>query len=160
MACCGWATPLSESGKWRVSGIPNFAPEMLRRARLKDPLKAKHLKKALESLAEEGVTQLFRLQVGGEFIIGAVGALQIEVMAQRVADEYGIDVVFEASPYDTARWISGSDADLEAFIDRHKTAVAEDIDGDPVFMAKSAWEVNYSQEKFPNITFSATKERS
>ncbi|HCR66941.1 MAG TPA: peptide chain release factor 3, partial [Oceanicaulis sp.] len=98
--------------------------------------------------------------VGGEFIIGAVGALQIEVMAQRVADEYGIDVVFEASPYDTARWISGSDADLEAFIDRHKTAVAEDIDGDPVFMAKSAWEVNYSQEKFPNITFSATKERS
>ncbi|WP_430431784.1 peptide chain release factor 3 [Oceanicaulis sp.] len=151
---------LSESGKWRVSGIPNFAPEMLRRARLKDPLKAKHLKKALESLAEEGVTQLFRLQVGGEFIIGAVGALQIEVMAQRVADEYGIDVVFEASPYDTARWISGSDADLEAFIDRHKTAVAEDIDGDPVFMAKSAWEVNYSQEKFPNITFSATKERS
>jgi peptide chain release factor 3 len=100
---------LSESGKWKVAGIPNFAPEMLRRARLKDPLKAKHLKKALESLAEEGVTQLFRLQVGGEFVIGAVGALQIDVMSQRVADEYGIEVEFEPSPYDTARWLSGPD---------------------------------------------------
>jgi peptide chain release factor 3 len=98
--------------------------------------------------------------LGGEFIIGAVGALQIDVMAQRVADEYGIEVVFEASPYDTARWVTGSDADIAAFIDRHKSAIAEDIDGDPVFMAKSAWEVNYSQEKFPNITFHATKERS
>jgi peptide chain release factor 3 len=101
---------LSESGKWKVAGIPNFAPEMLRRARLKDPLKAKHLKKALESLAEEGVTQLFRLQVGGEFVIGAVGALQIDVMSQRVADEYGIEVEFEPSPYDTARWLSGPEA--------------------------------------------------
>lgn len=151
---------LSESGKWRVAGIPNFAPEMLRRARLKDPLKAKHLKKALESLAEEGVTQLFRLQVGGEFVIGAVGALQIDVMAQRVADEYGIEVEFEASPYDTARWLGGPDSDIAAFIDRHKTAIAEDIDGSPVFLAKSAWEVSYSQEKFPEVTFSATKERT
>ena len=150
---------LSESGKWKVAGIPNFAPEMLRRARLKDPLKAKHLKKALESLAEEGVTQLFRLQVGGDYVIGAVGALQIEVMAQRVADEYGLEVTFEAATFETARWISGSDSDVEAFIDRHKTAIAEDIDGAIVFLAKSAWEVSYSAEKFPDITFSRTKER-
>lgn len=150
---------LSESGKWKVAGIPNFAPEMLRRARLKDPLKAKHLKKALESLAEEGVTQLFRLQVGGEYIIGAVGALQIDVMAQRVADEYDLEVVFEASPYDTARWISGPEAKVEEFIERHKSAIAEDIDGALVFMAKSAWEVNYSQEKWPDLEFSRTRER-
>jgi peptide chain release factor 3 len=151
---------LSESGKWKVAGIPNFAPEMLRRARLKDPLKAKHLKKALESLAEEGVTQLFRLQVGGEFVIGAVGALQIDVMSQRVADEYGIEVEFEPSPYDTARWLSGPEDALQNFADRHKTAMAEDIDGDLVFLAKSAWEVSYSEEKFPGLTFSRTKERA
>jgi len=150
---------LSESGKWRFEGIPNFAPEILRRARLKDPLKAKHLKKALESLAEEGVTQLFRLQVGGEFVIGAVGALQIDVMAQRVADEYGVEVVFEACPYETARWISGAAGDIDSFIDRHKSAIAEDIDGALVFLAKSSWEVSYSQEKWPAITFSNTRER-
>ena len=150
---------LSESGKWQVAGIPNFAPELLRRARLKDPLKAKHLKKALESLAEEGVTQLFRMQVGGDFLVGAVGALQIDVMAERVAAEYGIEVTFEPAPYDTARWIAGPRDKLEAFVDRHKSAIAEDIDGALVFMAKSAWEVNYSQEKFPDITFLKAKER-
>jgi peptide chain release factor 3 len=150
---------LSETGKWKIAGIPNFAPEMLRRARLKDPLKAKHLKKALESLAEEGVTQLFRLQVGGEFVIGAVGALQIDVMAQRVADEYGLEVIFEPSPYDTARWVSGPDDKVSEFVDRHKSAIAEDIDGDLVYMAKSAWEVSYSQEKWPDLEFSRTKER-
>ena len=105
------------------------------------------------------MTQLFRLQVGGDYVIGAVGALQIEVMAQRVADEYGLEVTFEAATFETARWISGSDSDVEAFIDRHKTAIAEDIDGAIVFLAKSAWEVSYSAEKFPDITFSRTKER-
>jgi len=150
---------LSESGKWRVSGLPNFAPEILRRARLKDPLKTKHLKKALESLAEEGVTQLFRLQLGGEFVVGAVGALQIDVMAERVAAEYGVDVVFEPAPFETARWLSGDEDKLQAFVDRHRTAVAEDIDGDLVFLAKSAWEVSYSEEKHPDLTFHRAKER-
>lgn len=150
---------LSESGKWRVAGIPNFAPELLRRARLRDPLKAKHLKKALESLAEEGVTQLFRLQVGGDFVVGAVGALQIDVMAERVAAEYNLEVTFEPSPYDTARWITGDRDKLDAFIDRHKSAIAEDIDGALVFMAKSAWEVSYTAEKFPDIAFHKAKER-
>jgi len=151
---------LSESGKWIVGGIPNFAPEILRRARLKDPLKAKHLKKALESLAEEGVTQLFRLQVGGDFVIGAVGQLQIDVMAERVATEYGVEVTFEACPYETARWLSGPSDKIDAFADRHKSAIAEDIDGAPVFLAKSAWEVSYSQEKWPDVKREKTKERN
>ncbi|MEN0652592.1 MULTISPECIES: peptide chain release factor 3 [Hyphobacterium] len=150
---------LSESGTIRFSGFPNFAPEMLRRARLKDPLKAKHLKKALESLAEEGVTQLFRPVIGGDFIVGAVGQLQFEVMQERVSAEYGIDVMFEPAPYETARWLSGSDADIEAFGDRHKSAIAQDIDGDPVFLAKSQWEVGYSEEKWPKVKFHRTKER-
>ncbi len=151
---------LSESGKWVVGGIPNFAPDILRRARLKDPLKAKHLKKALESLAEEGVTQLFRLQVGGDFVIGAVGQLQIDVMAERVATEYGVEVTFEACPYETARWLGGPADKIDAFADRHKSAIAEDIDGAPVFLAKSGWEVSYSQEKWPDVTFEKTKERN
>lgn len=151
---------LSESGKLRFSGIPNFAPEILRRARLADPLKAKHLKKALESLAEEGVTQLFRPTIGGDFIVGAVGALQIDVMRERVAAEYGLEVDFEPAPYETARWITGERAKLEAFADRHKSAMAEDINGDPVFLAKSSWEVSYSEEKFPDVKFHRAKERS
>jgi peptide chain release factor 3 len=151
---------LSESGDILFAGIPNFAPEILRRARLADPLKAKHLKKALESLAEEGVTQLFRPVIGGDFIVGAVGQLQIEVMAERVAVEYGLDVTFEAAPYELARWINGSDADIEKFADRHKSAIAEDIDGDPVFLAKSAWEVSYSEEKWPDLKFLRAKERN
>jgi len=92
---------LSETGKIRFAGIPNFAPEILRRARLKDPLKAKHLRKALESLAEEGVTQLFKPNMGADMIVGAVGALQIEVMAERIKTEYGLEVTFEMPPYQT-----------------------------------------------------------
>jgi peptide chain release factor 3 len=81
------------------------------------------------------------------------------VMAERVAAEYGLEVTFEPAPFDTARWITGADDKIEAFIDRHKTAIAEDIDGALVFMAKSAWEVNYSQEKWPDIEFHRAKER-
>jgi peptide chain release factor 3 len=151
---------LSEAGNVRFSGIPNFAPEILRRARVADPLKAKHLRRALESLAEEGVTQLFRPQLGADLIVGAVGALQFEVLVERVADEYGLDVRFEPAPYACARWIASGDAkDVEIFIDRHKSAIADDIDGAPVFLAKTAWEVGYVQERHPALRFSAVKER-
>src|SRR6201999_3468319 len=80
---------LSESGSLRFAGLPNFAPEILQRVRVKDPLKAKHLKRALEGLAEEGVTQLFRPIIGAYFMVGAVGQLQFEVMADRLQTEYG-----------------------------------------------------------------------
>lgn len=151
---------LSESGKIKFAGIPNFAPEILRRARLKDPLKAKHLRKALESLAEEGVTQLFKPTLGADMIVGAVGALQIEVMAERIKTEYGLEVTFEMPPYQTARWIaSDNDTELQDFIDRNMSTMGEDVDGDPVFLAKSAWDVGYAQEKNPNIRFLKVKER-
>lgn len=142
------------------SGIPNFAPEILRRVRLDDPMKAKHLRRALESLAEEGVTQVFRPQIGASWIVGVVGQLQLEVLVERIEGEYGIKVGLEASPYDTARWVSAEDeAELESFMDGHKGNMAVDRDGAPVFMAKSQWELGYSEEKFPKITFSATRER-
>ena len=143
----------------RFAGLPNFAPEILQRVRVKDPLKAKHLKKALESLAEEGVTQLFRPDLGADFIVGAVGQLQFEVMADRLANEYQLDCIFENAPYAEARWLSGPKADMDDFANKHKSAMAEDIDAAPVFLAKSAWEIGYVGERFPGLSFQRTKER-
>jgi peptide chain release factor 3 len=150
---------LSETGARRFAGLPNFAPEILQRVRVKDPLKAKHLKKALEGLAEEGVTQLFRPTIGSDFIVGAVGQLQFEVMQDRLANEYNLDVVFEPAPYAEARWLSAERADLEDFTNKHRSAMAEDIDAQPVFLAKSAWEIGYLGERFPKVQFLRTKER-
>ncbi len=150
---------LSQSGNLRFAGLPNFAPEILRRVRVKDPLKAKHLKKALEGLAEEGVTQLFRPLLGSDFVVGAVGQLQYEVMADRLGGEYALDVIFEAAPYSEARWLTGAKVDTEDFAGKHRTAMAQDIDGQLVFLAKSAWEVGYVTERFPKVSFEKTRER-
>ena len=151
---------LSQSGTLRFAGLPNFAPEILQRVRVKDPLKAKHLKKALEGLAEEGVTQLFRPTLGADFIVGAVGQLQFEVMADRLANEYQLEVIFEASPYAEARWIAGDKADLEDFQGKHRMQMAADIDDQPVFLAKTAWETGYVAERYPKVAFARSKERA
>ena len=152
---------LSQSGDVVFSGIPNFAPEILKRVRVKDPLKQKHLRKALESLGEEGVTQVFKPVSGGDLVVGAVGALQFDVLDERMKAEYGLDVIFETSPYQAARWVSAENrADLEAFVDKSNAQMAEDVDGAPVFLGKSAWEIGYVQEKNPKVRFSAAKERS
>jgi peptide chain release factor 3 len=150
---------LSETGAVRYAGLPNFAPEILRRVRVKDPLKAKHLKKALEGLAEEGVTQLFRPQIGADFVVGAVGQLQFEVMADRLSNEYGLDVIFEPAPFSEARWLGGEKAEIEDFSGKYRNAMANDIDDEPVFLAKSAWELGYVCERFPKLNFLKTKER-
>ncbi len=150
---------LSESGMIRFAGLPNFAPEILQRVRVKDPLKAKHLKKALEGLAEEGVTQLFRPEIGSDFIVGAVGQLQFEVMADRLGEEYGLDVIFEPSPYAEARWVAGDKADLDDFAGKYRGQMAADIDQNPVFLAKSSWETGYVGERFPKVRFLKTRER-
>ena len=150
---------LSESGLVRFAGLPNFAPEILQRVRVKDPLKAKHLKKALEGLAEEGVTQLFRPELGSDFIVGAVGQLQFEVMADRLGEEYNLDVIFEPSPYAEARWVAGEKADLEDFAGKYRPQMAVDIDQAPVFLAKSSWETGYVSERFSKIAFTKTRER-
>ncbi len=154
---------LSESGMIRFAGLPNFAPEILQRVRVKDPLKAKHLKKALDGLAEEGVTQLFRPELGADFIVGAVGQLQFEVMADRLGEEYGLEVIFEPSPYAEARWIMPSGdattADVEDFMSKYRGQMARDLDQDPVFLAKSSWETGYVTERFPKVAFTRTKER-
>ena len=151
---------LSETGTLRFAGLPNFAPEILQRVRVKDPLKAKHLTRALQGLAEEGVTQLFRPTMGADFIVGAVGPLQFEVMADRLSNEYQLEVIFEASPFAEARWLSGDKADVEDFMAKHRGAMGTDIDDQPVFLAKSSWEIGYVSERFPKVRFERSKERA
>jgi peptide chain release factor 3 len=151
---------LTEGEKLRFTGIPDFAPEILRRVRLADPMRAKQMRKALEDLAEEGVTQVFRPMTGAEWIVGVVGALQLDVLSSRIEQEYSVPVAFEQAPYDTARWIFSEDAArLKTFIELNKSAMSEDREGAPVYLVRNSWELNRMKENFPEVTFSATRER-
>jgi peptide chain release factor 3 len=150
---------LSETTDITVTGLPNFAPEILRRVVLKDPTKTKQLRKALGDLAEEGVTQVFFPTLGAQWIVGVVGQLQLEVLISRLQHEYKVDAALEASPWDTARWIATDPATLKTFTETNRTAIALDRDGAPVFMAKDLWELNYVMSRNEDIRFSATKER-
>ena len=152
---------LTEGEALTFTGIPNFAPEILKRVRLGDPTKSKQLRSALNDMAEEGVTQLFRPLIGAQWIVGVVGQLQLEVLISRLATEYNVAAGFEASPFDTARWIAAdSPADLKTFIDDHRGAVAEDRDGAPVFLARDQWELNYTEQREKAVRFTATRERA
>ncbi|HEU4821467.1 MAG TPA: peptide chain release factor 3 [Qipengyuania sp.] len=150
---------LSEKNTIRFTGLPNFAPEILRRVVLVDPTKTKQLRKALDDLSEEGVIQVFYPEIGAQWIVGVVGQLQLEVLISRLEAEYKVAATLEPSPFATARWVKGPDAALGSFEQFNRANLAKDRDGDMVFMAKSAWDVGYQQEKNPEITFSATKER-
>jgi peptide chain release factor 3 len=150
---------LSERNQVRFTGLPNFAPEILRRVQLRDPTKTKQLRKALDDLSEEGVIQVFYPEIGSQHIVGVVGQLQLEVLISRLEAEYKVEAALEPSPFATARWIKGDPALIEAFVGFNRANLARDRDGDFVFMAKSPWDVNYQVEKNPELTFSATKER-
>jgi peptide chain release factor 3 len=150
---------LTEGEDVVFTGVPSFAPEILRRVRLADPMKAKKLKSALEELAEEGVVQLFTPLDGSGAIVGVVGALQLDVLADRLNQEYGVPVEFETSRFDTLRWISSLDAKaLQVFVDANKSAVANDLDGAPVLLATSAFNLNYTLERASAIKAHTIKE--
>ncbi len=152
---------LTEGETITFTGIPNFAPEILRRVRLLDPTRTKQLRTALNDMAEEGVTQLFKPLIGAQWIVGVVGQLQLEVLISRLAAEYGVAAEFEPAPFETARWIGADDpAALKAFVEGRKNAMAEDRDGAPVFLARDAWELSYVAERTPEVRFTATRERS
>jgi peptide chain release factor 3 len=152
---------LVEGENVTFTGIPNFAPEILRRVRLGDPTKSKQLRTALTDMAEEGVTQLFRPLIGAQWIVGVVGQLQLEVLISRLEAEYKVDAGIEPSPFDTARWLSSEDPKLlQTFIENHRPAIAEDRDGAPVFMARDAWELNYTVQRETGLKFTATRERA
>jgi peptide chain release factor 3 len=140
-------------------GVPYFAPEILRRVRLDDAMKAKKLRQALSELAEEGVVQLFRPQDGAAPLVGVVGTLQLDVLAARLSAEYGIGIGFEATPYALARWVSSEDrAALQKFIAENRSAMADDGDGDPVFLATSVFMMRRAAELAPALTFRDIKD--
>ena len=150
---------LSESEDLRYTGIPTFAPEYLQKARPDDPLKAKHLGKALQQIAEEGAARVFKPTIGADWVVGVVGPLQFEVLADRIRTEYEIPVHFEQTELYTARWVEADDHRvLKAFMDANRGATGEDHDGAPVYMARNAWHLNKVAEDFPEIRLLKTKE--
>jgi|FEC22Drversion2_1045045.scaffolds.fasta_scaffold00249_30 peptide chain release factor 3 len=150
---------LTSGREVRFTGIPNFAPEIIRRVRLSDAIKAKQLAKALGDLAEEGVTQVFRPMIGADWIVGVVGPLQLDVLGTRIEAEYGVPVGFEPIGYDTARWVASADpAELKRFIALNRANMGEDRYGDPVFFAASAWALQRAEKNAPAIRFLATRE--
>jgi peptide chain release factor 3 len=150
---------LSEGGGIRFSGIPNFAPEIIRRVSLPDAMKAKQLVRALNDLAEEGVTQVFQPMSGGTRLVGVVGPLQLEVLSSRLENEYGVTARFEDTPYQMARWIAAEDpAELARFNAANRSAMADDRFGSPVFFARSPWLLERAEKEWPNIRFHAVRD--
>jgi peptide chain release factor 3 len=152
---------LTEGEELHFTGIPSFAPELLQSVRSEDPMKAKHLGRALQQLAEEGAARVFKPRIGADWIIGVVGSLQFEVMADRIRTEYEVPVIFESTSLYTARWIEADNQlDLKKFIDANSTAIADDHDKEPVFLARNAWHLNRASEDFTDIKFLKTKEQT
>ncbi len=149
---------LTEGEDIRFTGVPHFAPEILRRVRLDDAMKAKKLRQALAELAEEGVVQLFRPQDGSPPIVGVVGTLQLDVLQARLLGEYGVAIGFESTPYSLARWVDGDKAALAAFIATNRTAMADDLDGDPVFLASSTFTMRRAAEANAALRFADIKQ--
>jgi peptide chain release factor 3 len=143
------------------TGIPSFAPELFRRAVLRDPLKLKALQKGLAQLCEEGATQLFRPVHNNDLIIGAVGPLQFEVAAFRLRDEYGVECVFEAINVVTARWVRSDDPKkLEDLKKKLRANLAEDHTGELVFLAPTLVSLSLTEERWPGVGFHATREHA
>jgi peptide chain release factor 3 len=141
------------------TGIPNFAPELFRRARLRDPLKLKQLQKGLAQLSEEGATQFFRPLMSNDLILGAVGVLQFDVAAYRLKDEYGVEATFEPVSVVTARWVTcGNEKKLEEFREKNALNLAVDAAGQLVYLAPTRVNLQLAQERAPDVRFSATRE--
>jgi peptide chain release factor 3 len=149
---------LSENEDINFVGVPYFAPEILRRVRLDDAMKAKKLRQALQELAEEGVVQLFRPQDGASAMVGVVGTLQLDVLVSRLAGEYGVKIGFETTPFQLARWVTGEKLALAKFVAEQRSAMADDVDGDPVFLASSNFMMRRTTEQNPGLVFRDIKD--
>ena len=150
---------LTEGEDLNFIGVPSFAPEILRRVRLPDAMKAKKLKQALQELAEEGVVQVFRPNDGAPSLVGVVGPLQLDVLRVRLGHEYGLEVNWDTPEFQLARWITAADdKTVETFVTAHRSAIAEDVDGDPVFLARSNFDLDYTGQRNPDLTFRDVKD--
>jgi len=145
---------LTEGESLTFVGIPSFAPEILRRVRLEDAIRAKKLREALAEMAEEGVVQLFSPIDGSPPVVGVIGALQLDVLADRLNNEYGLAAAFETAPSDTLRWIQSDDQkEVDAFVSKNKSYAAVDVDGDYVYMAPSSFYLDLAVERNPALRF-------
>jgi peptide chain release factor 3 len=150
---------LAEDAAIRFTGLPAFAPEVLRRVLNGETAKVKQVRQALQDLAEEGLVQVFRPLTGGNWIVGVVGVLQLDVLRSRVAGEYGATVDLEPIPYQTARWVSAADERaLATFTAENRSSLAEDRDGRLVFLARNAWELDNVAKRYPGVAFRDTCE--
>jgi peptide chain release factor 3 len=149
----------TEGESLQFTGIPHFAPELFRRAQLRDPLKMKALQKGLAQLSEEGATQFFKPLLGNELILGAVGILQFDVVAYRLKNEYGVESTFENINVQTARWVNCEDDKLLADFSRQlQNNLAKDGAGLLVYLAPSRVNLQLTIERWPDIRFAATRE--
>ena len=149
----------TEGESLQFTGIPHFAPELFRRAQLRDPLKLKALQKGLAQLSEEGATQFFKPLLGNELILGAVGILQFDVVAYRLKNEYGVEASFENINVQTARWVNCEDERmLEDFKRQLQNNLAEDGAGQLVYLAPTRVNLQLTEERWPKIRFAATRE--
>jgi peptide chain release factor 3 len=151
---------LTEGETLHFAGLPSFAPELLQTVRPLDPVRAKHLGKALEQLAEEGAASVFKTHLGGTWVVGVVGSLQFDVLADRVRTEYDLPVRFEGTQLYTARWVDGDSADLKRFKEENRPSLADDHTGALVFLARNAWHLERAEKDFPQLTFSKVKEQT
>jgi peptide chain release factor 3 len=149
---------LTEGEMLHFTGIPSFAPELLSGVRAMDPMKAKHLEKALMQFAEEGAAKVFKPMIGSGFIVGVVGALQFEVLASRIEQEYSLPVRFEPSNFTSARWVAGPKDEMEKFINVNKGHIAVDNDGATVFLTRLKWDIDRIERDYPALKLTATKE--
>ncbi|NTV96646.1 MAG: peptide chain release factor 3 [Thiobacillus sp.] len=149
---------LTEGEALHFKGIPYFAPEMFRTARSRDPIKSKQLQKGLKELGEEGAIQVFET-LTGNMLLGAVGQLQFEIVAQRLQTEYNVDALYASSDIHTARWLTfPDDATQRQFEKDQQMRMAVDVDGNPVYLATNRYNLELLMEKWPKIGFHATRE--
>ena len=145
----------------QFTGIPYFAPELFRRVRLRNPLKTKQLQKGLQQLAEEGATQVFKPLQGGDMILGAVGVLQFDVVAERLKSEYAVDAMFDPVAVQAARWVQCDDPKMLAeFARKHEEHLAEDAGNRLAYLAPSRVNLDLIMERWPQVAFRATREHA
>ncbi len=149
----------TEGEKIGFTGIPHFAPELFRRVRLKDPLKSKQLRQGLQELAEEGATQVFFPERNNDIILGAVGVLQFDVVAERLKQEYKVECIYEPVNVWSARWVDSSDRKkLDEFSNKASDNLAVDGGGHLTYLAPTRVNLSLTEERWPEINFRATRE--
>ncbi len=152
---------LTEGENFNFIGIPSFAPELLQSVRPTDPLRAKHLGKALQQIAEEGAANVFKPRSGADWIVGVVGQLQFEVLADRIRTEYDVPVTFEPTSLHTARWLDSKNSqELKKFLSENQSSTGTDHDNLPVFLARNAWHLEKAIDDWPEVEFIKTKEQT